>query len=372
MSMVFPGQRLPRWENAPHVLQTQQFDRPFLDALFAFTNHLLEEHRRYDDLWVSHIGVRRQLLSLFYQPSSRTAASFIRAAQNLGMQTYEVREPLQFSSEVKGESFTDTVRTYAGGNDHAFRIADVIVLRHPEPERVFEAAEVSRVPVINAGNGADQHPTQSLVDLFAIQREVGRIDHLHVGFVGDLKHGRTCRSLAYLLAKVGRKPSADKKDDASADGAKHVAEERGTRFTFISHPNLRMQPDVCQYVRAHGVSVEERADYGDVLPTLDVLYVVRLQRERDPDRLAALAPELVPLRVTPESIAQLSRTARVLHPLPVDSSNPDVSEIHPELCAQARSKSFRTEPDPRLAWFRQADYGVPVRMALLTAVLQWW
>lgn len=350
MPDTFPGQRLPRWENAPHVLQTQQFDRVFIDSLFGFTDQLIHEYRNRDDLWVRHIGKRRVLLSLMYEATTRTRATFLCAAMNLGIRTIDIADPQRTSSEVKGESFADSIRIYAGGNDHTYRIADVIVVRHREPERVFEAAQVSRVPIINAGNGPDQHPTQSLVDLYAIRRELGRLDGLHVGIVGDLRNGRTCRSLAYLLGKVGKQ----------------------VNFTFISHPDLRMREDVCDYLRRHNVPFAERADYGEVLPTLDVLYVVRLQTERDPEQRADFARELVPLRVTPEVVRQLKPPARILHPLPVDSSVPEVSEIHPDLCAAARDKNYKEAQDPRLAWFRQADLGVPVRMALLVAVLQLW
>lgn len=349
--MLFPGLRLSQWEGYPHVLQTQQFSRIVLDALFGFVDHLIAERQRHDDMWVKGVGERRALLSLFYEGSSRTVSSFLRAAMNLGMRTIDVRDPEHTSSEVKGESFPDSIRTYAGGNDHGYRTADVIVLRHPEQHRVFEAAEISLVPVVNAGNGPDQHPTQSLVDLYAVRRELQRLDDLHVGIVGDLQHGRTARSLAYLLGKVGQQ----------------------IRFTFIAHPELQMSPDVCEYLTRHQVPFTQRADYSDVLPTLDLLYVVRLQRERNPDRLAQLAPHLASLRVTRDVVNQLRPAARILHPLPVDQSVPALSEIHPDLCAEARAKMGRTTTlDWRLAWFRQADYGIPVRMALLTAILQYW
>lgn len=331
------------WEGFPHVLQTQQFSREHLGALFKLTDEWIAERRRGVNGPWRGLGAGHVLQTLFYEASSRTVSSFLRAALNLGMQVIDVRDPQAVSSEAKGESFDDGARMYSGPHDaQSFRTADVIVIRHPEPGRIERAAAVSYVPVINAGNGPDQHPTQSLVDLYAIKYMLERLDELHVGMVGDLRNGRTCRSLAYLLGKVGK----------------------NIRFTFIAHPDLQMREDVCAYLDRHGVPHEQHADYGEVLPTLDVLYVVRLQKERDPARLEALLPALASLRLTPERLAEIHPHARVLHPLPIDSSVPGLSEITPELCALARAQR-----DPRLAWFTQCDFGVPVRMALLAAIL---
>lgn len=335
--------RVPPWDDFPHVLQTQQFSRDHLEALFRLTSDWITERRAGPHgLW-STLGRGRVLQTLFYEASSRTVSSFLRAALNLGMQVIDVRDPQRVSSDAKGESFDDGVRMYSGPQDgHSFRIADVLVIRHPEPDRIERAAAVSNVPVINAGNGPDQHPTQTLDDLYAINYMYERLDDLHVGIVGDLKNGRTCRSLAYLLGKVGR----------------------NIRFTFIAHPELQMREDVCAYLDRHGVPYEKRADYGNILPTLDVLYIVRLQKERDPARLEALLPALAPLRFTHERLAEIQPRARVFHPLPIDSSVPGLSEVSPELWALAREQA-----DPRLAWFAQCDFGVPVRMALLAAIL---
>lgn len=336
--------RVPPWEGFPHVLQTQQFAREHLEALFRLADELIVERRGgVHGSWRT-LGSGRALQTLFYEASSRTVLSFLRAALNLGMNVMDVRDPSTLSSEAKGESFDDGVRMYSGPADHlSFRVADILVIRHPEPDRIARAAAVANVPVINAGNGPDQHPTQSLVDLYAISYMLEQLDDLHVGMVGDLRNGRTCRSLAYLLGKVGR----------------------NIRFTFVAHPELQMRDDVCAYLDRHHVPYQKRSDYGDVLPQLDVLYVVRLQKERDPTRLDTLVPLLSPLRFTAERLAELRSTARVLHPLPIDSSVPGLSEIAPELCKIAREQA-----DPRLAWFLQCDVGVPVRMALLAAILE--
>lgn len=332
--------RCSPWERFPNVLRNQDFFEEHLRALFRETDRMIQARNQSEGY---RFRQKRTLLTLFYEASSRTETTFLRAAQNLGMDTIAVRDPARLSSEVKGESFEDAIRTYGGPKkDDAYRIADIIVLRHEEEDRPERAASVSAVPIINAGNGSDQHPTQSFVDVYAIEKIVGRLDNLHVGIVGDLRHGRTCRSLAYLLPKVGT----------------------GIRFTFISHPDLQMGRDVCDYLRQHGIRFDVHAEYGNVLPELDLLYVTRLQKERDPEKLRALAPALAPLRLTPERLEALRPEARVFHPLPIDSSVPELSEMTPELCAQARAR----DRDPRLVWFDQCDYGVPVRMALLSLI----
>lgn len=337
---------VPLWDGFPHVLKTQQFSRVHLDALFVLADEIclgIGDPRAFRaDLRA--LGSGRTLLSLFYEPSSRTEATFLRSAQNLGMQTIAIRDPARTSSEVKGESFEDTVRTYAGPHrSDAYRITDMIVLRHESEDRPERAAAVSAVPILNGGNGSDQHPTQSLVDLYALRKMLGRFADLHVGMVGDLRHGRTCRSLTYLLGKIGI----------------------NVRFTFIAHPDLQMGADVCAYLDRHDVHYRKQSGYEDILSRLDVLYVTRLQKERDREKLEALVPELAPLRLTPERLQELRPDARVLHPLPVDSSVPGLSEIAPALCEWARTH----EKDPRLAWFDQCDLAIPVRMALLAVIL---
>lgn len=319
---------VPPWEGFPHVLQTQQFDRRHLDPLFTFAGRLIENRRAgLNGPWRA-LGSGRALQTLFYEPSSRTATSFVRAALNLGMSVIDVRDPETLSSEARGESFDDDVRVYGGPSDPpSFRTADILVIRHPDPEHVKRAAAITSVPVINAGNGPDQQPTQSLVDLYAVAYMLERLDDLHIGMAGDLRNGRTCRSLAYLLGKIGK----------------------GTRFTFIARPELQMREDVCAYLGRHGVAYAQQSDYGDVLQRLDVLYIV----------------SRAPTQFTSTQLALLRPEARVLHPLPINSLVPGLSEIAPELCVRARRQE-----DPRLAWFAQSDFGIPVRMALLAAILE--
>lgn len=343
--------RIPLWEGWPHVLQTQQFSRPTLDILFAYTDRLLEARARGEDDPLRALGAGKFLVTLFYQPSSRTVCSFLRAARELGMDVLDVRDPARLSSEVKGESFEDAIRTYAGGVEHGFRLADILVVRHPSADAVFQAARASPVPVINAGNGPDQHPTQSLVDLYAIRKELGRLDHLHLVVVGDLKNGRTARSLAYLLGK----------------------NYQGIRFTFVSHAELRMREDVRAFLDRHGVPYRECHAYGDgaesVLRSADGVYLLRTQTEWGPERLRALAPELRHLRFTQERRRELPPGAKVFHPLPINCADPDLSEVDSELAAAARTLTAG-QRDDQLAWFRQMDYGIPVRIALLAAHLR--
>lgn len=319
--------QIPRWEGYPHVLQTQQFDRTHLDPLFKLARRLIEDRRAGANGAWRTLGNGRVLQTLFHEPSSRTAASFIRAAMNLGMGVIDVRDPDTLSSESRGESSDDDMRVYSGPDDPtSFRTADMLIIRHPDPDHVKRAAAIASMPVINAGNGPDQQPTQSLVDLYAIAYMLERLDDLHVGMAGDLRYGRTCRSLAYLLGKIGQR----------------------IRFTFIARPELQMREDVCEYLKRHGVAYAQQADYGDVLPALDVLYIV----------------SRAPTQFTSIQLALLRPEARVLHPLPINSLVPGLSEVAPELCVRARRQE-----DPRLGWFAQSDFAIPVRMALLAAIL---
>lgn len=319
--------QVPRWEGFPHVLQTQQFDRMHLDPLFTLARRLIEDRRAGANGAWRTLGNGRVLQTLFHEPSSRTATSFIRAAMNLGMGVIDVRDPDTLSSEARGESFDDDVRVYSGPDDPAsFRTADMLIIRHPDPNHVKRAAAIASMPVINAGNGTDQQPTQSLVDLYAIAYMLERLDDLHVGMAGDLQNGRTCRSLAYLLGKIGQR----------------------IRLTFIARPDLQMREDVCQFLNRHAIAYTQQTDYGDVLRNLDVLYIVAR----------------APTQFTAAHLALLRRDARVLHPLPINSLVPGLSEIAPPLCDLARRQA-----DPRLAWMAQSDFAIPVRMALLAAIL---
>jgi aspartate carbamoyltransferase catalytic subunit len=258
------------------------------------------------------------LSTLFYEPSTRTRLSFEAAMHRLGGRVISVAEA-KSSSASKGESLHDTIKTVEG-------YADVIVLRHPQMGAADAAARATDVPVINAGDGAGQHPTQSLLDLYTILEEQGQVDGLTVALVGDLRNGRTVHSLADLLANYD------------------------VRFQFVAPDELRMPREIVERLEAKGISIAETEDLADVIPTADVLYMTRIQRERfeNPADYDRLKDAYV---VTRAALRSAKKTAIVMHPLPrVNEISTDVDGL------------------PGAAYFRQAANGVPVRMALLRLV----
>src|SRR5579871_104087 len=263
----------------------------------------------------------RVMAALFYEPSTRTRLSFEAAMLRLGGRTMGTDNAREFSSAAKGETLEDTIRIVAG-------YSDVIVLRHHEQGAARRAAAVSDVPVINAGDGPGQHPTQSLLDLFTIQDELGRVDGLTVAMVGDLANGRTARSLAYLLSKF-----------------------QGVRLVFVAPPAVRMGDDIKRHLDENGVAWREETDLDSVLPAADVVYQTRIQKERFPSEEEYQAVKGVYV-MDASAMRRLRAEARVLHPLP------RIDEISTEVDA-----------DPRAAYFRQARNGLHIRMALLDMVL---
>jgi aspartate carbamoyltransferase catalytic subunit len=262
----------------------------------------------------------RILCTCFYEPSTRTRLSFTAAMLRLGGGVMSMEDP-KASSVAKGESLQDTMRILGS-------YCDVIVLRHPEPGSAQAAAEATETPVINAGDGSRNHPTQTLTDLFAIRRRLGKLSGLRVGLVGDLKYGRTVHSLAPVLARYGNE------------------------ITCIAPPPLGLPGEYLDEVQElSGTRPLETEDLAGVLPELDVLYMTRIQRERFES-----AEEYEKYRgVYVLDAALLQRAPEgliVLHPLP------RVGEIAEEVDA-----------DPRAAYFEQAAGGVPVRMALIALFL---
>jgi aspartate carbamoyltransferase catalytic subunit len=242
--------------------------------------------------------------------------------RRLGGEVLTTESAQEFSSAAKGETLEDTIRVLAG-------YADVIVLRHFESGASKRAAEVAEVPVINAGDGAGQHPTQALLDVYTIQREIGRLDDISVAMVGDLANGRTVRSLCYLLAKY-----------------------RNPRLYFVAPPVVRMKEDIKEYLRRHKVFFEEAEDLRAVAREVDVIYQTRIQRERFGDRIGDYEQARGQYIIDRSLLECLQKHAVVMHPLP------RVDEIRPEVDA-----------DPRAAYFRQAHNGLYVRMALLRMLL---
>jgi aspartate carbamoyltransferase len=306
--------------NAPFygkdILSVKQFSRPDLEYIFGVAHEMRE--------MVSRVGTfdllkGKILVNLFYEPSTRTSSSFTSAMERLGGSVIPINE-VRYSSVSKGESLPDTVRTLEC-------YADVIVLRHPEVGASALAAQYARKPIINAGDGVGEHPTQALLDLFTIREELGEVEGLTVTMLGDLKYGRTVHSLARLLSMFN------------------------VRLHYVSPAILRMPPEIVEEIRQKGIQQSEHETLGDVLPQTDVLYITRVQKERfaDLDEYDSVKNAYI---ITPEIMAAAKEKMIVMHPLP------RVGEI-----------SMDFDADPRAAYFRQMEYGLYVRMALLAMVL---
>ncbi len=299
-----------------HVIESQQFSRSLLDELFALTDDIKSEPHRYSGRLNGRV-----MAALFYEPSTRTRLSFEAAMLRLGGSTMGTDNAREFSSTAKGETLEDTIRIVSG-------YADVIVLRHNEEGAAKRAAGVSSVPIINAGDGPGQHPTQALLDLYTIRQELGRIDGIRVAMVGDLANGRTVRSLTYLLSKF-----------------------KDIRVWFVAPPQVAMREDLKALLTENNVPWIETEDLDAVLPEVDVVYQTRIQKERFTDQKAYLALKGI-YRIDIRSLGLMRKYAIVMHPLP------RVDEIAPEVDA-----------DPRAAYFRQAHNGLHIRMALLNILL---
>ncbi|XP_050310557.1 CAD protein isoform X2 [Anthonomus grandis grandis] len=299
-----------------HVLGVEMFQKEQLNYIF----NLAQTFRVYvsKDRPLDHLLKGKLMASMFYEVSTRTCCSFSAAMQRLGGRVIYMDE--SSSSAKKGETLNDSISTLAG-------YADVIVLRHPEPGSVFKAAQHCRKPVINAGDGIGEHPTQALLDIFTIREEIGTVNGLVITLVGDLKNGRTVHSLARLLTLYN------------------------VHLRYVSPPNLKMPPYIMKFVADKGISQKEYGSLEEVLPDTDVLYMTRIQRERfdSQDEYEKACGHFV---VTPQLMTRAKRKMVVMHPLP------RVFEISPEF-----------DSDPRAAYFRQAEGGMYVRMALLAMVL---
>jgi aspartate carbamoyltransferase catalytic subunit len=298
------------------ILSVSQFTRTDLDYIFDIAKEMRAMVERVGtfDLLKGKI-----LANLFYEPSTRTSSSFLSAMERLGGSVIPINE-VRYSSVAKGESLPDTIRTLEC-------YADVIVLRHPEVGSAELAAKYARKPVINAGDGIGEHPTQALLDLFTIMEELERVDGLTVTMLGDLKYGRTVHSLARLLSLYV------------------------VRVNYVSPEILRMPPELVEELAGKGVSQKAYDSLEPVLAESDVLYVTRVQKERFEDE-ADYEKVRGSYVIGPETLEQAKDRMIVMHPLP------RVGEI-----------SMEIDHDPRAAYFRQMEYGLYLRMALLAMVL---
>jgi len=296
-----------------HLIETQQFDRESLKRLFELATSL--EGKRDESL---HGLI---MASLFFAPSTRTRLSFESAMYRLGGHVISMENASESSSSTKGETIEDTIRIVDN-------YADIIVLRHPEVGTAARSAAVSEVPIINAGDGIGQHPTQAFLDLYTIQREIGRTDDFNIAFVGNLAYYRTARSLAYLLGKYNN-----------------------VTMTFVSGPELRMKDDVKDYLKENNVHFTETDDLESAMKSADVVYQTRMAEEWIPNEndYRRLRDKYV---ITRPMTDHMKDGAILIHPLP------RAGEIAPEV-----------DDSPHAVYFKQAGYGVLVRMALLKTLL---
>jgi aspartate carbamoyltransferase catalytic subunit len=296
-----------------HVIESQQFTVPLLMELFDRARGMERVVARGGSLDYQH----KILATLFYQPSTRTRFSFEAAMHRLGGRVLSTEHARTFSSEIEAEQIEDSIRIIG-------TYSDVIVVRHHEAGGARRAAQVSPVPVINAGDGdGGQHPTQAVLDLYTIYRE-RPLDGLSVAIIGELDRGRTARSLAYLLAKFDR-----------------------IRIFFVSPPEVQMKPDILEYLDRHGVRYELESDISRVVGEVDVVYQTRIRPER-----VAVAPGIKRFAIDSSVLRQMRSDAIILHPLP-----------------RTVELDKTVDDDPRALYFKQAANGLYVRMALLTMVL---
>lgn len=296
-----------------HIIHSKHITRAEVDKLFKIASKLEKGNK-------SPLK-GKVMASLFYEPSTRTRFSFESAMVRLGGHVLTTENGKEFSSAAKGETLEDSIKVM----NH---YADVIVMRHYEQGAAERAGNVSNVPVINAGDGPGQHPTQALLDLYTIYRELGKIDGIKIAMVGDLKHGRTVRSLALMLGKY-----------------------KGVEIIFVSPKELKMGEDIKEYLHEHNITFSEETDLEKIIGSVDVLYQTRVQKERftDPKMYEKCKGKYI---LTLKHAEMMKQNAIIMHPLP------RIDEIHPEVDASHHAK-----------YFDQARYGVLMRMALLMFVL---
>ncbi len=301
-----------------HIIRAQQFNRDILAEVFSVAKEMEEIVKQGG----SDLLRRKIMATVFYEPSTRTRLSFESAMRKLGGEVITTENAREFSSAAKGETLEDTVRIVDS-------YADVIVLRHYESGAAERAAKVSSVPIINAGDGPGQHPTQALLDLYTIEKEIGHLVGLSIAMVGDLANGRTVRSLCYLLAKYN-----------------------DVKIYFVAPEVVRMKEDIKNYLTEHNVSFVEESDLKAVASQVDVIYQTRIQKERFGDRIEDYEKARGQYIIDKSILDIMKKDAIIMHPLP------RVDEIRPEVDA-----------DSRAAYFRQARNGLYIRMALLKMVL---
>ncbi|MCZ6475429.1 MAG: aspartate carbamoyltransferase [Gammaproteobacteria bacterium] len=313
-----------------HVIDPRNFERRLLDELCELATRVRAVAKFHSGaLYLQDLLPTRRAMLYFTQPSTRTFLSFNNACHVLGMRTSEIRDP-STSSEVKGERFEDSIRTFSS-------YVDIIIMRTRQPGRAAQAARlmdtIARpIPVINAGSGSDQHPTQALLDIYTLEHGFasrGGIDGKVIGMMGDLKRGRTVRSLCYLIKNYF-----------------------DVRLVFVAPKQFAMEDDVKSHLEEHGIPFTETERLEEVLPTLDALYVTRMQTEWDSAN-ESRAVELERFSVGSKELAMLKPEALIMHPLPRGP------EIDPAVDA-----------DPRAMYWRQERNGMWMRVAVLAKIFR--
>lgn len=298
-----------------HLIEPKNFtDKEIQDVLD------LAERIAMNPEMYSHVADGKKLATLFYEPSTRTRLSFEAAMLSLGGKTLGFSSAEQ-SSATKGETVADTIRVVGC-------YADIIAMRHPKEGAPLLASMYAKVPVINAGDGGHNHPTQTMIDLMTIRSRKGKLDHLKIGFCGDLKFGRTVHSLTKALMRY-----------------------EGNEFWFISPEELRIPEYLEKMLQRQNISYHKCDNLENVLPELDVLYMTRVQKERffNEEDYVRLKDRYI---LTEEKLSLAKKDMPVLHPLP------RVNEIACEV-----------DNDPRAAYFEQVQNGLYIRMALIIALL---
>jgi aspartate carbamoyltransferase catalytic subunit len=303
-----------------HVVESQQFDRELLESVFRTAHEMKKD--LYGERRLAKVLDGKIMASLFYEPSTRTRFSFESAMRRLGGSVITTENAREFSSAAKGESLSDSTRIMNG-------YADIIVMRHNEAGSAVRAAEISSIPIINAGDGAGQHPTQALLDIYTIVDAFPEMSNLKVALVGDLRYGRTVRSLSYLLSKY-----------------------ENMEIIFVSPPVCKMERDIKAYLDKYNVAWREETNLADVAREADCVYMTRIQKERfhSVDDYQEAASKYI---LSPEIVREMKADAIIMHPLPrVDEIPPEVDEA------------------PQARYFEQAQNGLYIRMALLYLLLK--
>jgi aspartate carbamoyltransferase catalytic subunit len=311
-----------------HVIDSRGFDRALLDELCDLTTRIRAVAKTTEGaVQLQSLLPNVRAMLYFPQPSTRTFLSFNNACHVLGIRTSEIRDPAT-SSEVKGETFDDSIRTFSS-------YVDVIIMRTPEAGLAARAARLMDriprpVPIINAGSGKDQHPTQALLDIYTLERSFslrGSIDGKFIGMMGDLKRGRTVRSLCALMKNY-----------------------RDVRLAFIAPGRFSMEEDIKAELRADRIPFIETDKLDSVLPQLDALYVTRMQTEWDTDG-ESKAIDYREFGISALNLSRLKRDAIIMHPLP---RGPEIDPV--------------VDSDPRAMYWRQERNGMWMRAALLIKI----